>query len=344
MQATAFAVVLWLGGQLVALGVVLVSVVLVEQVARFAGLRYYVPEVTLSPRSVDRGFAWEIFRLSAWISSTHVATAVRYRMDTIVVGFVAGVRAAGVYAVGQFLFIAVDRFIRPSLTGFFPFSAELAGRRDAESLRNAIVLGTRLALAVAGSLCLAAILLAGPFIDAWVGPGYEDARLVVVYLVASLLLATVSRTGLLMLQGSGRIRGPAAIVWAEAVLNFGLSIALGLLLGLTGVALATLIATAAVSTSIGIPYICRTFGVPTSTFVLTVARAHVPAVCVALLTGWFVTPDEGSGLVSVLAAGVAIAAAYLLTLSITGLSREERRRLWAFIRRVDSKAVSERSV
>ena len=158
-------------------------------------------------------------------------------------------------------------------------------------------------LAVAGPLCLAAILLAGPFVDAWVGPGYEDARLVVVYLVSSLLLATVSRTGLLMLQGSGRIRAPAAIVWAEAVLNFGLSIALGLLLGLTGVALATLIATAAVSTSIGIPYICRTFGVPTSTFVLTVARAHVPAVCVALLTGWLVSPDEGSGLVAVLAAG-----------------------------------------
>lgn len=341
VQATAFAVVLWLGGQIVALGVVLVSVVLAEQVARFLALRHYVPEVTLSPRSVDRGSAREIFRVSAWISSTHVATAVRYRMDTIVVGFVAGVRAAGVYAVGQFLFIAVDRFIRPSLTGFFPFSAELAGRRDAESLRNAMVLGTRIALAVAGPLCLAAILLAGPFVHAWVGPGYGDARLVVVYLVSALLLATVSRTGLLMLQGSGRVRAPAAIVWAEAALNFGLSIALGLLLGLTGVALATLIATAVVSTSIGIPYLCRTFGVPTRTFVLTVARAHVPAAGVALLTGWLVTPDEGAGLVSVLAAGVAIAAAYLLTLSVTGLSRDQRRRLWAFIRRADPPAVSE---
>ena len=341
VQATAFAVVLWLDGKIVALGVVLVSVVLAEQVARFLALRHYVPEMTLSPRSVDREVAQEIFRVSAWISSTHVATAVRYRMDTIVVGFVAGVRAAGVYAVGQFLFIAVDRFIRPSLTGFFPFSAELAGRRDAESLRKAMILGTRIALAVAGPLCLAAILLAGSFVHAWVGPGYGDARLVVVYLVSALLLATVSRTGLLMLQGSGRVRAAAVIAWAEAGLNFGLSIALGLLFGLTGVALATLIATALVSTSIGIPYLCRTFGVPLRTFVLTVARAHIPASAVALLTGWLVRPEAGTGLVAVLAAGLAIAAAYLLTLSVTGLSRDQRRRLWALIRRVDSPAAGE---
>jgi O-antigen/teichoic acid export membrane protein len=341
LQATAFAVVLWLGGQIVALGVVLLSVVLAEQVARFLAMRHYVPEVTLSPRNVERASAWEMLRVSAWLSSTQVATAVRYRMDTIVVGFVAGVRAAGVYAVGQFLFIAVDRFIRPSLTGFFPFSAELAGRRDTESLRNAMVLGTRIALAVAGPLCLAAILLAGPFVDAWVGPGYGEARLVVVYLVSALLLATVSRTGLLMLQGSGRVRAPATIVWAEAALNFGLSIALGLALGLTGVALATLIATVVVSTAIGIPYLCRIFGVPIGAFVIGIARAHVPAVAVALLTGWLVTPDEGAGLLSVLAAGFAIATAYLLTLSVTGLSRDQRRRLWAFLRRVESGAAGE---
>ena len=157
VQATAFAIVLWLGGQIVALGIVLLSVVLAEQVARFLAMRHYVPEVTLSPRNVERGSAWEMLRVSAWLSSTQVATAVRYRMDTIVVGFVAASEQP-VSTPSASSVIAVDRFIRPSLTGFFPFSAELAGRRDAESLRNAMVLGTRIALAVAGPLCLAAIL------------------------------------------------------------------------------------------------------------------------------------------------------------------------------------------
>ncbi len=36
-----------------------------------------------------------------------------------------------------------------------------------------------------------------------------------------------------------------------------------------------------------------------------------------------------------------IAAAYLLTLSLTGLSGDQRRRLWAFVRRVESGAAGE---
>ena len=43
VQATAFAIVLWLGGQIVALGIVLLSVVLAEQVARFLAMQALRP-------------------------------------------------------------------------------------------------------------------------------------------------------------------------------------------------------------------------------------------------------------------------------------------------------------
>ena len=43
-------------------------------------------------------------------------------------------------------------------------------------------------LAVGGPLCLAAILLAGPLVDAWIGPGFDDARMVIAYLLSALLL------------------------------------------------------------------------------------------------------------------------------------------------------------
>ncbi|HET8651948.1 MAG TPA: oligosaccharide flippase family protein [Gaiellaceae bacterium] len=340
-QTAAFALVISVGGGLVALGVALLAVSLAEQISRYIAVRRLAPQVTLSPRIFDRSFAKEIFRVSMWISSTHAATAIRYRIDTIVVGFVAGVQAAGVYAVGQLLFVAADRFIRPALTGFFPFSAELAGRRDAERLRGGMLTGTRVALAAAGPLCVSGIVLAKPALHAWVGAGYGEAHLVVVYLLAALLIATISRAGLLMLQGSGRIRGPAAIVWVEAIVNLALSIALGLVIGLSGVALATLIATVAVSTLIGIPYICRAFDLSVRRFLLPIAQAHVPAVGVALATGWILKPSENAGFPSVVAAGVAIGGSYLLILIFTGLSRDERRHVWDRIRRVDSRAVSE---
>ncbi|MGH3085257.1 MAG: hypothetical protein ACRDNP_14630, partial [Gaiellaceae bacterium] len=127
----------------------------------------------------------------------------------------------------------------------------------------------------------------------------------------------------------------------EAILNFALSIALGLVIGMTGVALATLIATAAVSTLIGIPYMCRMFDVSVWRFLLAIARAHVPAVGVALATGWILAPSKNADLLAVVAAGAAIGGAYLLTLTFTGLTREERRHVWNRIRRADSRAVSE---
>jgi hypothetical protein len=96
------------------------------------------------------------------------------------------------------------------------------------------------------------------------------------------------------------------------------------MIGMTGVALATLIATAAVSTLIGIPYICRMFDVSVRRFLLAIARAHVPAVVVALATGWILAPSTNAGLPVVAAAAAAIAGAYLLTLAFSGLTREER--------------------
>lgn len=340
-QATAYAVCIWLGGKLVALGLALLAATAAEVIARYVALRHFLPGLRLSPRLVERGFAREMVGMSAWISSTQIATAIRYRIDTLVVGLVAGVTAAGVYAVGQLLFVAAERFIRPITTGFFPFSAELAGRGDRAGLRDAVVTGTRISLAVAGPLCLAIILVAGPMIDVWVGSGFEDARLVVVYLASALLLAQLSRAGLVMLQGSGNVKAPAAIIWAEAAVNFAFSVVLGLVFGLTGVALATLVATAAVSTAAGVPYLCRAFGLSTLEFLFPLVRAHVPAIALAILTGWVLAPAEGAGLVTVLATGAVIAGVYLATLTVTGLSGAERRRIWGLLRGGDSGAASE---
>jgi Na+-driven multidrug efflux pump len=144
-----------------------------------------------------------------------------------------------------------------------------------------------------------------------------------------------------MLQGSGQIRGPAAIVWGEAILNFFLSVGLGMAIGMSGVALATLISTAAVSTLIGIPYICRAFDISIRRFLVPLARAHIPAASVAFATGWILSPSNSAGLLTVMAAGAAIGSSYLLTLTFTGLSSEERRHFWDRIRRLDSRAVSE---
>src|SRR5919106_256040 len=121
----------------------------------------------------------------------------------------------------------------------------LAGLSDEVGLRSSLLTGTRLSLAVGGPLCLALILLAGPVLDAWLGTGFEDAELVVVFLAAATVAAALGRTGILMLQGVGRARPTAWMALFEAALNVTLAVVLAHVVGLSGVALATLIAAAA---------------------------------------------------------------------------------------------------
>ena len=296
-------------------------------------MRHYVPEATLSPRVVDRAQLKRLFGRSLWIGWTNLSQTIRYRIDIIIVGAVVGVRAAGVYGVGQLLFVAADRFIRPLLTGFFPHSAELAARNETGRLKATMVAGTRITLAAAGPLCIAAILLARPTLHAWVGSSVDGAQLVVVYLLSALLLGAISRAGLLVLQGSGRHRVVTVLVWTEAVLNLVLSIVLARTVGLTGVALATLVSTATVSTAVGVPIMCRAFDISTTRFALGVCRAHIPAIGAALLIAWLISPARDAGSRVVIPAGAAMVFGYLLTLSLTDLSRNERRQLLAFARR-----------
>lgn len=331
-QGLAFGITIWLGGKLVALGLVVLGIGILEFTARAIATRRYVPETTFSPRVVERTEVRRLLGMSFWIGSSTFASAIRFRIDTIVVGALLGVRAAGIYAVGQFLSIAADRFIQPVLTGFFPHSAELAGRNERANLRAAMLTGSRISVGVGAPICLTIILLAEPALHAWVGAGFSDAKLVVVYLVSALLLGTLSRAGLLMLSGTGDYRLVTVLVWSEAVLNIGLSIILGKAIGLTGVALATLISTAIVSTTIGVPLICRSFGVHLGRFLIPIARAHIPAVIGAVLVSRLIAPTRTEEITGVVGAGLGIGITYLIIFALTGLTGDERKRLWQRVR------------
>ncbi len=336
-QTVAFALALMLGGGLVGLGVALLVVTPSEQTARYIAVRRCVPQLTLSPRIFNRAFAKEIFRVSAWISSTHLATAIRYRIDTIVVGFVAGGRVC----------------------------------RRPTALRRSRPLhppGAHRILSVLGRACRAPRGRASPRSDAH---GHSccargrraslrhrnrarragSARVGRRGGTAGLALSWCTHCPLSCSQRSAEpdcscFRDPGRSGDRRSSSGGGDSQLRAQHRPRTGdrhdrCRLATLIATAAVSTLIGIPYMCRMFDVSVWRFLLAIARAHVPAVGVALATGWILAPSKNADLLAVVAAGAAIGGAYLLTLTFTGLTREERRHVWNRIRRADSRAVSE---
>jgi O-antigen/teichoic acid export membrane protein len=331
-QAVAWSIVLALGGGLVALGVATVALSLLGQLSRFLIARRLLPGISISPRLFDRRQVRPLAGLSVWYALAETSTLVIARLDVVVVGLLLGVPEAAVYAVAQKAAFLVDQVIRPMLRMFFPHSSQLAARRERRALAETIRTGTRVSMAVAGPLTLTLGLLAEPALRVWVGPGFAEGALVVVFLCAAAAVAAFTGTGFLMLLGAGFARRPALLSAGEAVLNLALSVALGSQLGIKGVALATLIAASVVQLGILFPYVCRVFEVPPSSLIGGVARAHIPAALVSLTVGWLVLRTDVSGVLELAAGGIAIGGAYVVMLALTGLRADERRVALDFLR------------
>src|SRR5688500_587998 len=159
-QAIGWVVVLATGGDLVELAVVTVALSLLGQLSRFLIARRLLSGITLHPRNFDRGLIKPFARLSVWLAVTEASLLAVARLDTIIVGLVVGLPAAGIYAVGQKIPLAVNMLLGPTTKLFFPHSADLAARADTAALRGAFVIGNRISLALALPLCLTFALLA----------------------------------------------------------------------------------------------------------------------------------------------------------------------------------------
>ena len=332
LQALGWLIVLELGGGLVALGAVTVGLSLLGQLSRAVLARRLSPDVVVQPRLVDRRAVRPLARLSFWLWLTTASKLVVRRVDVIMVGLVVGIPEAAVYAVGQKLAFLADQSMGPLARVFFPYSSEQAARRELPELRGTLVVGTRMALVVAGPLCLALALFAGPAISAWIGPGFGDAALVVVFLAATTALKALTQIGLQLLPGAGRARVPALISAGEAGLNLTLSVVLGLTMGLEGVALATLIAAAVTHLGLMLPYMARQFGLRVAALLASQLRAHLPPAAAALAVGVLLLRADPGSILAVSAAGAAVVASYLLVFAFTGLVAGERRRLLAPVR------------
>jgi O-antigen/teichoic acid export membrane protein len=326
-QAVGWVVVLATGGDLVELAVVTVALSLLGQLSRFLLARHLVAGIDLRWRHFDRELLKPFARLSIWLAVTEASLLAVARLDTIIVGLVAGLPAAGIYAVGQKIPLAVNQLLGPTTKLFYPHSAELAARRETGALRSAFLVGNRLSLALALPLCLTFALLATPVLDAWVGPDFVDAAPVVALLLGGIAVWSVTRIGLLMLQGMGEAKTPALIHLGEAVLNVVLSVALGLAFGMTGVALATLIAAVVANLGVLVPFLCRRFDVPAGTWIATAVRAHAAPLAIAGAIGAVLLQSAPEGLLAVGASVVAVLGGYLLAFAVTGVSRDELRRL-----------------
>ena len=333
-QAVAWTVLIALGHGLVAIGVATVAFSLAAQVLRYRLVGRLIGGSPFKRQQVDRSLIGPITSFSGWIAVNEVANTIIARVDVVVVGLIVGVPQAAVYAVGQKLGALTGRFTDPVTAMFYPHASELAAQGDREALRATIITGIRISVAVSLPLTAVLAVLASPLVKAWVGSGFDSASWVVVFLGLSAFGYSIDRIGVYVLRGLGIVKFPAGIALVEAAVNLGLSVALGIKIGLVGVAVGTFVAHMVTSFAITMPYVARRVGIPLRSIAWVIVRSYAVPAALQVLTGFALLYVGIHGLGEVIAAALAMLAVFVLSCLVFAVSRSERRILFARVLRM----------
>jgi O-antigen/teichoic acid export membrane protein len=241
LQALAWVIVLALHGGLVALGIVTVAISLAGQASRLLIVHRLLPWFRLSLRRFDRALVRTFTSLSGWYSLDQISYAIIDLSDVLIVGAAAGVAAAAVYAVAQRLGPLPVRIVQPRIFTLFTTATELSARDDTSGLRDRTDDVVRFALYLSLPAAIALGFLAGPTVEAWVGPLYREAASVIGLMCVAGIVQAWAFTVKISLGGSRRPKLPATLYGLEAALHVALGIVLASKYGPVGMAWALLI-------------------------------------------------------------------------------------------------------
>jgi len=318
--------VVLLGGGLLGMAAIGIPITLLMQVVTVWCIRRIAPELRFGWRGARRALVKTVFAFSASLSVMHLAGRIQTKTDEVVIGAFLPLSAVTPYALADRLSqvpqILTDQFMKV----LAPLASELHAENDLARLRALYIVGSRLTLAIFLPIACTFVVLAGPILTAWVGADYANSAPIVVILVLASLIETSQWPAMALLQGIARHQ-PLARMWAAAaVANLGLSIALvHSFLGVTGVAIGTLIPTTAVCFGFVLPYAMRTLGVSMQQVVAEVVwpavQPAIPSVALLWVLRQLLQPTPIVTILLMSMVMLCVYATLYLTMSATGLER-----------------------
>lgn len=325
LSAAATVAVLLLGGGVLGMVAASIAITLIMQAPTVWLIYRIAPELRFGWRgakislvSTVMSFSWPFFVMD-------VADRLQTKTDEIVIGAFLPISTVTPYAIARKLsevpHLLTDQFLRVLV----PLASELHAENDHVRLRTMYITGTRLSLAIFLPVGCALIVLARPILTVWVGSDYADyTHLVIILTVASLLDTSQWPAGSI-LQGMGRHRPLAFIAVVTGIANLALSIALVGSLGLTGVALGTLVPGAVACFGLILPYAMRVIGVTKTQLIKEVLLpAFVPGFPTIIVLYVLQQAIEPSSLLSIMSVGAIGAFVYLTAYLNMGSSKIER--------------------
>jgi len=195
----------------------------------------------LRPRLATRAAAREFLGLAGYISLAEASSAAVYAGTRIILGTVRSAQTVGLYE-GPIRAHNLIRALNGAVTvTVLPTAVRYRGEGDERRLGELLVRGCRYALAGVVPLAVTGAALAGPILDAWLGPRYAVAGPAMAIMMSHWVLNGVLGVTTALLVALGAARDLARWAMALGAATILLALALVPSLGLDGAALATAI-------------------------------------------------------------------------------------------------------
>ena len=328
------AAVLMAGGGLVELVAATTAVRVLSYIAYRSNAYRVFPPLRIRPSLFRMTRLREVTGFSVYMLLNDAANKLNYATDPIVIAAALSTGAVAMWTVAQRLSYIVHRLTNQLGEVLFPIVVDCdTGQRTAR-LKDVLVHGTRLSLAMVIPSAGALALLAYPVVIGWTGQDFQAAAPVLQVLAVVVIMRVGAWTSGTVLQGGGYHRLLALTNIASAVTNVVLSVILVRTHGLLGVAYATLIPLSIRATAILAPMACRRVGMSLAAFV---SRAVWPAVWPAavVLGALAAMRDPASvSLVGAVAQGAACGLIYVMVFIGVAIGREDRARYLGKLRSI----------
>jgi len=230
-----------MGGKLLALAWVTLIASLPVMALQMWFARREASWARIERTSIDRQKAKSLFSYSIYTSISSMADTLRFSLDSVVITGFVGLAAVTHYKVAGVFSRYYIGIILALMGPLQPILSRLHGEADTRKKEKAFFFATKITVWVSVPVCLGLIAWGKPFITRWMGTAYTDAYLPLVFLTIAVFLDVCQNPSVALLNSTFKHRSYAYVNLTEGIINLIASLLLARPLGITGVALGTLI-------------------------------------------------------------------------------------------------------
>ena len=318
-------VVLEAGGGLLLL-VATTTIVNVVGYAGYAWNAYRVmPELRIRAAHFSSTRWREVTSFSLYLFIINVAGQVSFNIDNIVIAAFLGPAAVAVYTVALRL-AEYQRRLCDQFSGMlFPVAMAFGADGDRAALRRTLVEGNRIGMTLVAGAAVVLIGFSSPLILRWMGPSFAGSVVPFDVLALAGVIVVSQAASSNVLIAVGRHRAVASIWIAEAIVNLVLSLTLVRRIGLTGVAVGTLIPLTVGHLVVMFTAACRAVDIPVVACAYQSGRPAAVAAAISIAACTlirFLHPPLSA--FAVLVEGSAVAAVYVVSVTTVGFDAATR--------------------